>query len=382
MRILLVGNYELDGQQSMQRYAEWLKRGLEARGHQVEILRPSAFFGNAARGGALKKYLGYVDKYLLFPRRLRSSARGFDVTHVIDHSNSMYLRHAGLRRLITCHDLLAVRSARGEFPHAPTGWSGRVLQRWILSGLRGAPLILCVSEKTRMDTQRLTALPEACLPVARHALNWDFRPGATMDAALRSRIGLRNEDAFLMHVGANQWYKNREGVIAIFAELRKREGFGSMRLVLAGKPWTRAMRAAIACHGLEDAVLDAGTVDNETLRALYCEARALLFPSLEEGFGWPILEAQSCGCAVITSDREPMREIAGAAAIYVNPDEPARAAEIIAERWPLRGSLCEAGFRNMRRFAHEAVMDQYCAVYERVCGTSFNSAATASVSVA
>jgi glycosyltransferase involved in cell wall biosynthesis len=70
----------------------------------------------------------------------------------------------------------------------------------------------------------------------------------------------------------------------------------------------------------------------EQLRALYTGAPALLFPSLEEGFGWLILEAQACGCPVITIARPPMTEAAGGAAILINPEEVAGAAAEIHTR--------------------------------------------------
>ena len=64
-------------------------------------------------------------------------------------------------------------------------------------------------------------------------------------------------------------------------------------------------------------VIPLTNVDNETLRALYSAAELLLFPSLEEGFGWPIVEAQACGCRVVTSQKAPMTEAGGDAAFYL-----------------------------------------------------------------
>ena len=76
------------------------------------------------------------------------------------------------------------------------------------------------------------------------------------------------------------------------------------------------------------------SVQNEDLRALYSTATALLFPSFQEGFGWPIIEAQACGCPVITSNRTPMTEVGENAAIYINPDSPEEAAREIAKHFP------------------------------------------------
>ena len=85
----------------------------------------------------------------------------------------------------------------------------------------------------------------------------------------------------------------------------------------------------------ELSVIEVVEPSDEDLRSLYSGAAALLFPSLYEGFGWPLIEAQSCGCPVITSNRSPMTEVAGSAALYIDPaNESAAAALIAAESRP------------------------------------------------
>jgi glycosyltransferase involved in cell wall biosynthesis len=369
MRILLVGNYEPDAQQSMSRYAEWLERTLKARGHAVTVARPQPFFSLLARRAALRKYLGYLDKFLLFPPKLRRLARAHDLVHVLDHSNSMYLRSArSTPSLVTCHDVLAIRAARGEFSQSPTGWSGRLLQRWILGGLRGARHVVCVSSKTASDLKHLTGETGAEIRVVYNPLNWGYRPGGVLSDKLVARLGLSAGESYLLHVGGNQWYKNRVGAIRIFARLAERQEFANLRLVLAGKPWTAEMRAAVAAEGLEGRVVEAVGLDNEELQALYGNALALLFPSLEEGFGWPVLEAQACGCPVITTGRPPMSEVAGDAAIFIDPEDPSSAAEKIAQGLGERGALREAGFRNLARFDETAIADQYSGFYAEIVG--------------
>jgi glycosyltransferase involved in cell wall biosynthesis len=374
MRILLVANYEPDGQESMLRYAAWLQRTLTARGYQVTVTAPSVFFSRLASSLWFKKYLGYLDKFLLFPFQLRRLARSQHLVHVLDHSNSMYLRTVRQKpNLITCHDLLAIRAARGEFAEASTGWTGRLLQRWILSGLRGACNVLCVSTKTAEDLKTLTDNAQfsgklRC--VIYNALNWSYRPGAALSTTLASRLGLLPRERYFLHVGGNQWYKNRIGVLRIFARLAEIEEFSDARLILAGKPLTVEIREAIRVERLEDRVIEAVDATNEELQALYGNAVALLFPSLEEGLGWPILEAQACGCPVVTAGRAPMSEVAGEAAILIDPMDPQGAATAIAMGLKSREKLCAAGFKNLERFDQVAIADQYCAVYDAILGQS------------
>jgi glycosyltransferase involved in cell wall biosynthesis len=384
MRILLISNYRPDAQQSMQRYADWLERALRGRGHQVTVIRPEPFFSQLTFGirslGAVAKYLGYMDKFFIFPFKLRSQARKHDVTHILDHSNSMYMSHLrGRATLITAHDLLAVRAALGEFPEAHTGWSGRILQKWILRGLSISPHFISVSQKTSDDLLALLPqTPAANVTLIPNPLNWPYKPTATRptfaDIPEPHRAQLTNGAPYIFHVGANQWYKNRLGVLQIFSELRKLPGFTGTKLLMAGKPWTAPMKEFHRAAQLDDCAFELGTLDTAELEAYYSHALALLFASLEEGFGWPLLEAQACGCPVITSNRPPMNWVAGAsaefnppAALIIDPTNPASAAATIAaELAPHRAAFIDAGFKNLARFDEAQILGEYCALYESI----------------
>ena len=370
MRILLVGNYEPDGLKSMRCYTDWVERVLKSAGCQVTVIRAQPFFSRLARRRGLKKYLGYLDKFLLFPPRLRRAANQHDLVHVLDHSNSMYLRAVrGKPNLITCHDVLAIREARGDFPGSTMGWSGKLLQRWILSGLKGARHILCVSEKSASDLKSVTGETGADVRVVYNTLNWSYGPGAAIPADLAARLGISSRESYLLQVGGNGWYKNRTGVMRIFARLAELEEFSTAKLIMAGSAWTPAMRSVVREERLEGRVIEAVDVSNEELQALYCNALALLFPSLEEGFGWPIIEAQACGCPVIATGRPPMSEVAGeGGAILIDPGDTQGAADAIAAGLKQRETLCAAGFSNLKRFDEATIVEKYLAFYESILG--------------
>lgn len=362
-----MANYEPDGQQSMMRYAAWLGRSLEARGHPVTTVRPRPYFSRLAKHPGLSKYLGYLDKFVLFPRQLRRLAKTHDLVHILDHSNSMYLKVVRRKpNLITCHDVLAIRAAKNEFAESPTRWSGKLLQRWILSGLCGARHVLCVSQKTAEDLKKFIQTPGTEIRVIHNALNWSYGPGAALPGDLQAKLGLRIGQAYFLHVGGNLWYKNRVGVLRIFARLVSMPEFSAAVLVLAGESMTASMRAVIREQQISERVIEAANVTNDELQALYCNALALLYPSLEEGFGWPILEAQACGCPVITTGQLPMSEVAGEAAVFIDPANPDSAAKTIAAGLQDRERLRAAGFRNLERFDETAILDQYCAFYEAI----------------
>ena len=371
MKILIVGNYETLAQQSMQRYAELLCELLQDAGHEVRLLRPRVLLGRIRPGTTgIGKWLGYVDQYVLFRPALWRAARSVDVVHVCDHSNAMYAGWIGDKpHVVTGHDLLAVRSALGEIPGNRTRWTGRIYQRWILASLRRARLVLCVSEQTRNELLRLSGLPAQRCRVVHNALNYPYRPMPAEEADTHLRaLDLDPALPFFVHVGGNQWYKNRAAVLRLFAALIRHPAYAQHRLVMAGKPWTDEMRAVCTELDLHSRVDERVNVSNEQLRALYSRAEALLFPSLAEGFGWPIAEAQACGCPVATTGRAPMTEVGGEAAIYIDPDDIPGAAATIADGLTQRTALIDAGLRNVQRFTAERLVAGCLDAYRHVMG--------------
>jgi len=369
MRIALISNYIPDNSPSMNLYARMLQRLLARCGHAVEVVYPPAVFGAfPLLRGEPAKWIGYIDKYLLAPPYLRWKIRKAELVHVCDHSNSMYLRCAGGKpRVITCHDLIAVLAAENAYAAVEVRRTGKVLQRWIKKELLRAPHVICVSRKTEADLQSLGPAKALRSHVIYSPLNRRFglAERAEIEGTL-ARLQLDPSTNYLFHVSGNGFYKNRTGVMKIFAALRKKPEFGAMRLVMAGKPWTRELKTLRGSLCLGDAAVEAGAVSDQDLRALYSGAQALLFPSLQEGFGWPVLEAQACGCPVITSNRPPMTEVAGEGAIFVDPDRPEAAAATIARDWPRRAELRQLGYENLNRFAEDEAAAEYCRVYQEV----------------
>lgn len=370
MRILLVGNYVLDNQAAMSRYAEMLRRNLQARGHLVELVRPGAVLGRRAQSAMLRRLLGYADRYLLFPLKLRSTAQGFDLVHVCDQRNSMYLAHmGGVPASITCHDLLAVSGAQASFPQKRVSTAFRLRKRQILRHLQEAKNVVCVSWNTARELGAMCENPRQRRVVIPNAVEIDVAAiGAGRIAAARTKIGIAEGERYLLHVSGDQWYKNRPGVLRIFCMVRERAGDG-LKLVMAGSPLTPEMRQFVSANLPQGSVIEVHRPVDEDLWALYAGAVALLFPSLYEGFGWPIAEAQSCACPVITSNSAPMTEVGGPAALYIDPrDEPAAAAMIVAKLDGM-GDLRGAGLENAKRFQPEIVFASYEGFFKGVLRT-------------
>jgi glycosyltransferase involved in cell wall biosynthesis len=297
------------------------------------------------------------------------------VYHIIDHSNAVYARHLqNVPLVVTCHDLLQVRSALGEFEQNRLSRSGQKYQQWILNSLRGLRCVACVSEKTRADLLRLAKIPVGATHVVLNGLNYPYQPIPATNAAVLFDKALSRQNLawpgkgterppFIFSIGGAHWYKNRTGLLKIFGELKSLLTTPHI-FVHVGPAFDTAQSAFIENLGLRGSLLRIPQLHNDELRAAYSLAAGLVFPSWEEGFGWPIAEAQACGCPVFTSNRAPMTEVGGDAALYFDPANPVDAAIEITRGLALPGTLRSAGLKHARRWDPQLMLDAYLQIYD------------------
>lgn len=368
MRVLLVGNYAPDRQQSMQRYASLVSQSLASEKLQLTIFSPPALLTRLpGLPHRLCKWLGYIDKYLLFPPLLRLRASAFDLIHICDHSNAVYHPWtSNTSCLITCHDMLAIRGGLGDAGVfcQPT-WLGRYLQRWILRSLATAPFVAFDSLFTRNDFLRLTCRrPNDDLPVILLPLNAPFSTVTQQELLLKSHPELL-QTPYLLMVGSSHPRKNREAAIRLLKQLG---GSWDGVLVVAGSELSAGQRALAAKFGVTTRIREIANPDHDLLNALYVYAHALLFPSHAEGFGWPVIEAQQCDCPVICSDATSVPEVAGSGAIVCGPDDlPAMASAVLRLSDPSkRREIIDAGRINITRFDPAQFRDQLLAFYRHI----------------
>ena len=118
---------------------------------------------------------------------------------------------------------------------------------------------------------------------------------------------------------------------------------------------------------MNDKIIQLNNLSNEEVRAFYSICEALIFPSLEEGFGWPIAKAQACGCLVATTNRKPMTEVGGKAAIYITPENPEEAAEIIKQSIENEAIISKHSLENAKRFSNSVMTNSYIENYNKIC---------------
>jgi glycosyltransferase involved in cell wall biosynthesis len=171
---------------------------------------------------------------------------------------------------------------------------------------------------------------------------------------------------FILHVGDSAWYKNRAGLVAIFARLAGQRQDVPL-LVLVGPPLSPGLVATVSASGGSGRVVELADVAEADLAALYSCAELLLFPSLAEGYGWPVLEAMACGCRIVASNRAPIPEIGGDAPAYFDPGDEAVAvatvARVLDESAADRRAHVETGLARARLFSCDAMIDAYMQTY-------------------
>ena len=360
----------------MQRFAAVMVEGLAAAGIQADLIQPQPFFGRFRfAGGFVAKWMAYLDKFILFRSRLASRLRDQpSIVHICDHSNAMYARWIReIPVVVTCHDLLAVRGALGETTDTPASATGEFLQSWIVRGLESATVVACVSNATLNDAKRLLrhAGSKPALQTILLGLNYPYR--VLPDGEARSRLAqvsaLKSGAPFILHVGSNLRRKNREGVLRIFA--RVKEQWNGL-LVFAGDRLSDSLHSLGRDLGVADRIVEIPNADDRVLEALYNRATALLFPSTFEGFGWPIAEAHACGCPVLCVEREPMKEVAGEAAL-TRPaeDEAGFAADLLLLTDPIERARWGAkASENARRFSTSRMISEYAELYRSLAAAA------------
>jgi glycosyltransferase involved in cell wall biosynthesis len=309
----------------------------------------------------------YRQRIAMF-RALR--AIGADAVHVTDpHATPLLLRPFGIKKLVTCHDLVPTR-----FPahYMSKKDLGPVVGKWIeRRRYTSADMVLAVSDATRNDVVSLLGVPgDRVLRVHNGASieRWTKTDAANGDD-VRRRLGL-HERPFVLYAGGSDYRKNVEGMLG--GVLRACALGTDVDLAWAGnlEPKHKAkVEATAAAAGATARVRLLGFVSDDDLAALYKSALAHLFVSRLEGFGYTVVEAMASGCPVVTTRGGSLAEVAGDAALLVDPEDHAAIGDALyrlARDPGLRTALVQKGRARAPRFSRLAQARGTAALYRRL----------------
>ena len=371
-RIIILGNYVKDKNISMNKFSQLLHREIVSPNYSVTLISPMCIFGKLPiKNPLMSKWISYIDKMIVFPIILNILIilNRASHLHICDHSNAFY-RLAILSSItcsITCHDLLSVRASLGEDTDCKSSGLGSVLNMAIVHGLRHANVVPCVSKFTKADAIRIIKGNGERFPVIYNGLNRAFRRQTELESmATLSKIDKLNLNTpFILHVGSNHKRKNRALIIRALAEKSCRN---SLQLVIAGEPLDHEGNQLALDLNVSNNIIEIIYPNDEIIEALYSRALALVLPSRYEGFGWPLIEAQACGCPVVCSDISPFIEIGGPSVIMSNPNDSVVMAEKIISLTDkyLWKKYQNMGYVNVIKFNNSAMINQYAYIFNKV----------------
>ncbi|MCA9972892.1 MAG: glycosyltransferase family 4 protein [Anaerolineales bacterium] len=238
------------------------------------------------------------------------------------------------------------------------------LQRQTRRSCRAARRVITISESSRQDVHRLFGVPLARIDVVTPGVGAAYRPlPAAEVAAFRQRAGLPAR--FVLHVGTLQPRKNIPMLLEAMAQMP-----GDVPLLLVGgKGWLYdEIFARVAALGLQARVHFAGYVADADLPLWYNAASLLVFPSVYEGFGLPVVEALACGTPVVAANTSSIPEAAGDAGLLVDPHDAAglaRQMTAVLQDATLAAALRAKGPRQAARFSWARAGRETAAVYRR-----------------
>src|SRR5438477_1021116 len=270
------------------------------------------------------------------------------------------------RSVVTIHDCIHLM-----FPQYLPGRLALVYARTSIAlASRRATRVLTVSESSKRAILRFVDVPTDNIDVIYNAYDERFGVEPREEDVIRVRERYQLHDEFVLYAGNVKPHKNLERLIEAFDLVRKR-GLDHLKLVLIGDEISRyaALRRAVHQHQLHKYVRFLGYMPEETLAVMYRLAGVFVFPSLYEGFGLPPLEAMASGTPVVTSNVSSLPEVAGDAAVLVDPYDPRAIADgihgVLTDE-DLRRSLRQKGLARAQQFSWEKSVRRVREIYGEV----------------
>lgn len=273
------------------------------------------------------------------------------------------------KTVVTVHDLTPIIFKK----HFPAGIRGNV--KWILQKniLKKVNKIITDSESSKKDIERLVGINAEKISVVYLAPGEKFKRLEIGDwkLATKKKFGLPAD--FILYVGDVTWNKNLPRLIEAVKNT-------DIPLVMVGKAlsvenfektniWNADLIKVLHEIKGNNQFIRLGFVEDDDLVKLYNLATVFVMPSLYEGFGLPVVEAMRCGCPVITSERGSLKEVAGDAAIYVNPEDVKdikSKIEKVFESFELQKQLSLSGIKQANKFSWEKTARETISVYENI----------------
>lgn len=352
------------------RFIAGLLDGLEQGGHRIDVVAKSEDIGFLAETAPSHRYHAAPSAARSRPVRLVWEQIGLPIlarrlrAEVVHSPHYTFPLIRGRRTVVTVHDATFFST-----PDAHSRVKGLFFRTWTRLALGRAGRVVAVSSTTAEEVQRHAGGRGApSIAVARLGVDEQvFRPPSADEVgALRVRVGLRPDEQYLAFLGTIEPRKNVPALIRAVAALRSRRPDAPRLVVSGSRGWdTEAIRLLDDPASSPD-VVEAGYLPLDSLHALLGGAAVVVYPSLGEGFGLPVLEAMACRSAVLTTRRLSIPEVGGDAVEYSEPDTSSLTAalETLLDDGDRRAALADAALERSRLFSWRACAAVYAEEYE------------------
>lgn len=292
------------------------------------------------------------------------SRLGLDLYHSLHHFLPVGLRVPHV--VMTLHDLIWVEHRElirgGRLGSITRHLTHAYAKRAMSAAMRRADRVIAISDHTRTRAMAHFGVDPSCIEVVHH--------GVAHERFRARHVGPPAEPPYFLCLGNSRPYKNMPVAIRAFALVARAQP--DVRLLVTGRgDSTKELRALAKQLGVDRRVTFTGVVNDATLLDLLHGAVALVFPSLVEGFGLPVLEAMAAGCPVVTSNAPTLAEVTGSAAIHCDPRSPqafANAMTGLLHDPASRERLRQRGILRAAEFTWSRCADRTLAVYGRLLG--------------
>ncbi len=326
-------------------------------------LRPGSLQADRLTGWPPDRRMRWVET----PRWLMSWRGRWDRLDLYHGPNFKMHTEGRYGGIVTIHDLWLVRHP--EYSRKLLGQAGSS-KRAITTANR-ARKVVTVSEFSAREIESLYGIPRDHVVVIHNGVSDDFAPLANEE--VRAEVCARwaiPAAGFILFVGGADPRKNHRGFLQAVARSRSQLGGRAILLVGDAEHPQGSYQATAQSLGLEQEVRCTGRLDREELRRLYSCTDLFVFPSRYEGFGMPVLEAMACGAPTITSSTSSLPEVAGDAALLVDPDDVEGLADAMVTALSdadLRQGLRQRGFERTKLFTWQRAAAATSALYRELC---------------
>lgn len=247
---------------------------------------------------------------------------------------------------------------------------GNLYRRWnVPLAVKLAKHILTVSNFENNRIKSYFKLDNNAISTAYNGVGKHFKPITDSNELLRTKKKYKLPDNFVFFLGNTDPKKNVIGVLKALSILKQKKLLDFKLLMLdINRDYLQGIMRKIGDESLVDDIVFSGYVPNIDLPAIYSQASLFLYPSLRESFGIPLLEAMACGTPIITSNTSSMPEVAGEAAVFVDPTDANQIADAILQLQKnneLKEKLKAIGFSRISRFTWQHNAELTLSVYKQ-----------------